>query len=146
MFVEVKVKPRLAVVAAVQLPSGSNIEEASLAELRELAETLGYKVVNTFVQKRSRFDAIAYLDVGKRDEIRCFANNKAGSTEFEERANCPDRQDISTLLVDHEVSPSQARNLENEVGCKVMDRTMAILEIFHRNARSRAQVEIAHLR
>ncbi|HEV7820873.1 MAG TPA: GTPase HflX, partial [Burkholderiales bacterium] len=46
-------------------------------------------------------------------------------------------------------SPSQARNLENEVGCVVMDRTMVILEIFHRHARSnaaRAQVEIARLR
>jgi GTP-binding protein HflX len=50
--------------------------------------------------------------------------------------------------VDHEISPSQARNLEVEVGCEVMDRTMVILEIFHRNARSRAaraQVEIARL-
>jgi GTP-binding protein HflX len=55
---------------------------------------------------------------------------------------------IEALLVDHEISPSQARNLEKEVGCEVMDRTMVILEIFHRNARSRAakaQVEIARL-
>jgi GTP-binding protein HflX len=53
------------------------------------------------------------------------------------------------VLVDHEISPSQARNLENEIGCDVMDRTMVILEIFHRHARSnaaRAQVEIARLR
>jgi len=53
------------------------------------------------------------------------------------------------VLVDHEISPSQARNLENEIGCEVLDRTMVILEIFHRHARSnaaRAQVEIARLR
>jgi len=53
------------------------------------------------------------------------------------------------VLVDHDISPSQARNLENEIGCDVMDRTMVILEIFHRHARSnaaRAQVEIARLR
>jgi GTPase len=52
------------------------------------------------------------------------------------------------ILVDHDISPSQARNLEIEVGCEVMDRTMVILEIFHRHARSpaaRAQVEIARL-
>ena len=52
------------------------------------------------------------------------------------------------ILVDHEISPSQARNLEKEAGCEVMDRTMVILEIFHRHARSRAaraQVEIARL-
>ena len=55
---------------------------------------------------------------------------------------------IDVLFVDHEISPSQARNLENEIGCQVMDRTMVILEIFHRNARTpaaRAQVEIARL-
>ena len=52
------------------------------------------------------------------------------------------------VLIDHEISPSQAFNLEKEVGCEVMDRTMVILEIFHRHARSRiarAQVEIARL-
>jgi 50S ribosomal subunit-associated GTPase HflX len=40
---------------------------------------------------------------------------------------------IDVIFVDHEISPSQARHLENEVGCQVMDRTMVILEIFHRN-------------
>ncbi len=56
------------------------------------------------------------------------------------------RADI--VLVDHEISPMRARNLEKEVGCEVMDRTMVILEIFHRHARSRAakaQVEIVRL-
>jgi GTP-binding protein HflX len=60
-----------------------------------------------------------------------------------------DARRAAFLLVDHEISPSQARNLENEIGCDVMDRTMVILEIFHRHARSkaaRAQVEIARLR
>jgi GTP-binding protein HflX len=52
------------------------------------------------------------------------------------------------VLIDHEISPSQARNLEDALGCEVMDRTMVILEIFHRHARThaaRAQVEIARL-
>ncbi len=60
-----------------------------------------------------------------------------------------DRRRAAFVLVDHEISPSQAHNLENEIGCEVMDRTMVILEIFHRHARSnaaRAQVEIARLR
>jgi GTP-binding protein HflX len=55
---------------------------------------------------------------------------------------------IEAILVDHEISPSQARNLEKEIGAEVMDRTMVILEIFHRHASSRAaraQVEIARL-
>ncbi|MFZ9151369.1 MAG: GTPase HflX [Burkholderiales bacterium] len=60
-----------------------------------------------------------------------------------------DTRRAAFVLVDHEISPSQARNLENEIGCDVLDRTMVILEIFHRHARSnaaRAQVEIARLR
>jgi GTP-binding protein HflX len=60
-----------------------------------------------------------------------------------------DSRRAAFVLVDHEISPSQARNLENEIGCDVLDRTMVILEIFHRHARSnaaRAQVEIARLR
>lgn len=149
MPIEIKEKPKFAIAAAVQLPNVSDIEfESSLTELRELAKTLGYTVVNTFVQKRTSFDTTAYLGVGKREEIRCYVNNDSGSGEFEEIAIESDGPNISAILVDHEISPSQARNLENEVGCEVMDRTMVILEIFHRNARSRAaraQVEIARL-
>lgn len=134
---EVIAKPRYAIVAAVQLPSVNDLEfEASLTELRELAKTLGYEVVRTFVQKRPGFDMRAYLGTGKRQEIHDFVSSGSGAVEIE------------ALLVDHEISPSQARNLELEVGCEVMDRTMVILEIFHRNARSRAaraQVEIARL-
>ncbi len=149
MQTEADEKPRYAVVAAVQLPNVNDVEfEASLSELRDLAKTLGFRVLNTFTQKRSGFDTTAYLGVGKREEIRRFVNNE---TEFDETAldaDIPGARIIDAILVDHEISPSQARNLENEVGCEVMDRTMVILEIFHRNARSRAaraQVEIARL-
>ena len=136
-------------MAAVQLPSVSDTEfEASLAELRDLAKTLGFKVLHTFTQKRAGFDTTAYLGVGKREEIRHFVNNEAESDETATDTINPGDCIIDAILVDHEISPSQARNLENEVGCEVMDRTMVILEIFHRNARSRAaraQVEIARL-
>ncbi len=136
-----KVKIKVAVVAAVQLPNVSDVEfEASLAELRDLAKTLGFKVARSFTQKRSAFDAAAYLGTGKREEIRLCVDAAM--------ADGPDGGRVEAVLVDHEISPSQARNLENEVGCEVMDRTMVILDIFHRNARSRAaraQVEIARL-
>ncbi len=122
-----------AIVAAVQRPSVSDLEfEASLTELRQLAKTLGFEVVGRFTQKRSAFDAAAYFGTGKREELK---------DEIQEN-----RAEI--VLIDHEISPSQAFNLEKEVGCEVMDRTMVILEIFHRHARSkaaRAQVEIARL-
>ena len=132
---------KLAIIAAVQLPSVSDVEfESSLAELRDLAKTLGFAIVETFVQKRAGFDKTAYLGVGKRQEIRSFVDGESGQSGAGNH--------IDVLFVDHEISPSQARNLELEVGCQVMDRTMVILEIFHRNARSRAaraQVEIARL-
>ena len=160
--------PQYAIAASVQLPGVSDAEfEASLTELRELAKTLGFTVVRTFTQKRAGFDATAYLGVGKRQVIRHFV--KGGPDEAAEPDAAPmnplyrppmaageadDAEDavadvpIDVIFVDHEISPSQARHLENEVGCQVMDRTMVILEIFHRNARSpaaRAQVEIARL-
>ncbi|HZN85238.1 MAG TPA: GTPase, partial [Burkholderiales bacterium] len=125
-------KPTRAIVAAVQLPGASDVEfESSLAELRQLAKTLGFEVVGTLTQKRARLDAEAYLGTGKREELRALA--QAGA---------------EVVLVDHEISPSQAHNLAREIGCEVMDRSMVILEIFHRHARSaaaRAQVEIARL-
>ncbi len=144
---EVKEPEMHAVVAAVQLPTVSDMEfEASLNELRELAKTLGYKVVHTFVQKRQGFDITGYLGVGKREEIREYVRSVAEQSELQALSSAV--PPIEAVLVDHEISPSQARNLELEVGCEVMDRTMVILEIFHRNARSRAaraQVEIARL-
>ena len=162
---EAQEKPQYAVVAAVQLPSVSDVEfEASLTELRELAKTLGFTVTRTFTQKRSGFDSTAYLGVGKREEIRRFVRGEPASETAPGQEPQNPLHRLSTLVeglddevsphpidvvfVDHEISPSQARHLENEVGCQVMDRTMVILEIFHRNARSpaaRAQVEIARL-
>src|SRR5215213_6625471 len=122
-----------AIVAAVQVPSVSDVEfDASLTELRQLAKTLGFEVVATFTQKRAGFDSAAYFGTGKREELRATR----------------EQHGVGAILIDHEISPSQAFNLAEEVGAEVMDRTMVILEIFHRHARSRfarAQVEIARL-
>src|SRR5919106_6791041 len=132
MTFEADHKPKRAVVAAVQLPGVTDREfDASLTELRQLAKTLGFEVVHRFTQKRAGLDSAGYFGLGKRQELRGVVEGGA---------------DI--VLVDHEISPSQAHTLEKEVGCEVMDRTMVILEIFHRHARSRAaraQVEIARL-
>src|SRR5687768_11248917 len=122
-----------AIVAGVQRPSVSDAEfDASLTELRQLAKTLGFEVVGKFTQKRAGFDAAAYFGTGKREELKeKMVQNGA-----------------ELILIDHEISPSQAFNLAKEVGGEVMDRTMVILEIFHRHASSRfarAQVEIARL-
>src|SRR5690348_5399360 len=125
-------RPR-ALVAAVQVPSVSDVEfDASLTELRQLAKTLGFEVVGRFTQKRAGFDKAAYFGTGKREELRLLC----------------EQESVDVILIDHEISPSQAFNLEKEAGAEVMDRTMVILEIFHRHAASRfarAQVEIARL-
>ena len=146
---EQKSTPR-ALIVAVQLDSVSDVEfESSLAELGDLAKTLGLEVVGQFTQKRSSFDSTAYIGVGKREEIRQFLEGEHTDMDTFEGVNSrQDRNQIEFILVDHEISPSQALNLENEVGCEVMDRTVVILEIFHRNASShaaRVQVEIARL-
>ena len=111
-----------AIVAAVQRTSVTDAEfEASLTELRQLAKTLGFEVVGTFTQRRAGFDAGAYFGTGKREELK---------KEILEKS-------VDIILIDHEISPSQAFNLAKEAGAEVMDRTMVILEIFHRHASSR---------
>ncbi len=169
MTSETNAKPARAVVAAVQLPDVSDAEfELSLNELRGLGKTLGFEIVGTITQKRDAFDRTGYLGVGKRQELRRFVEGdlesddsaapasvkkapKSGAARAKEAVQSaadPETRHADVILVDHEISPSQARNLEIEAGCEVMDRTMVILEIFHRHARSpaaRAQVEIARL-
>jgi GTP-binding protein HflX len=133
MMQDIDQKPKRAIVASVQLPKVGDVEfEASLTELRQLAKTLGFEVVGKFTQKRAGFDSGAYFGKGKREELRLMREQDAADV----------------VLVDHEISPSQQFALAKEVGCEVMDRTMVILEIFHRHASSRyarAQVEIARL-
>jgi GTPase len=133
MTQEVARKSKRAIVAGVHLSRVSDLEfDASLAELRQLAKTLGFEVVGAFTQKRAGFEKGAYFGTGKQKELRLLRQEHSADA----------------ILIDHEISPSQAFKLENEVGCEVMDRTMVILEIFHRHARSstaRAQVEIARL-
>src|SRR5258705_6327291 len=133
MMQKVDPKPKRAIVAAVQLSSVSGLEfDASLTELRQLAKTLGFEIVGRFTQKRAKLDSTAYFGLGKREELRLMREQDAADV----------------ILIDHEISPSQAHNLEKQAGGEVMDRTMVILEIFHRHARSRiarAQVEIARL-
>jgi GTP-binding protein HflX len=166
---ETKANPTRAVVAAVQLPGVSDIEfELSVNELRGLGKTLRFEIVGTFTQKRVAFDTTGYLGVGKRQEMRRFVEGepepdpssrpatfkratRSGAVRAKEAVQSaadPETRRADVIIVDHEISPSQARNLEIEVGCEVMDRTMVILEIFHRHARTpaaRAQVEIARL-
>ncbi|HXJ22361.1 MAG TPA: GTPase HflX [Polyangia bacterium] len=124
--------PRAAIVA-VQLPDvDDRAFEASVAELHRLARTLGTAVVATVTQRRESLHAATVVGSGKLAELKALVGDPP----------------LDALLVDHEITPSQARNLEKATGVEVLDRTAVILEIFRRHARSRAakaQVEIVRL-
>ena len=124
---------RKAILVAVQRPDVDDAEFAeSLAELRRLAKTLGFEVAGSLTQRRPAFEPGTYVGKGKLTELGGLVADGAADT----------------IVVDHEITPSQARNLEKATGAVVMDRTAVILEIFHRHARSRAaraQVEIVRL-
>ncbi|MEZ6195207.1 MAG: GTPase HflX [Planctomycetota bacterium] len=104
-----------------------------LDELAELAKTAGVESVARLYQRRSKPDSTFYVGKGKVDEIA------AARRDF----------DADVVLFDVELSPRQVRNLEARVGCKVIDRSEVILDIFATHAKTleaRLQVELAQLR
>jgi GTP-binding protein HflX len=139
-----------AVIIAVQLPGVDDAAfAASIAELHRLGRTLGVEVVETITQKRDALAAGTVLGSGKLAELQALAGGPPSDDEDDEDEGDEGRpRAIDAVLVDHEITPSQARNLEKATGVEVMDRTAVILEIFRRHARSRAakaQVEIVRL-
>lgn len=106
--------------------------EASLEELRRLTETAGAEVVDALLQRRDRPDPATFLGKGKAQEVRDVVRGTGADT----------------VIVDEELSPGQLRNLEEIFGCKVIDRTALIIDIFAQHAHSsegKAQVELAQL-
>ena len=103
-----------------------------LEELTRLAETAGATVADRVVQKRERPDPRTYIGSGKVDELSRLAS----------------RHKVDCVIFDNELSPAQVQNLEKDVGCKVIDRTELILDIFATHARThqaKLQVELAQL-
>jgi GTP-binding protein HflX len=122
-----------------------------VAELERLGRTLGVSIVETVTQKRAALATGTVVGSGKLAELQALAGG-APADDAEDAAEDGDDAErprtIDAVLVDHEITPSQARNLEKATGVEVMDRTAVILEIFRRHARSRAakaQVEIVRL-
>lgn len=106
--------------------------DASLAEFEELARSAGAEVAATLIQRRPRPDAATLVGPGKLDEIA----GVVASTHAD------------LILFDHDLTPSQMRNLESRLDTRVIDRTQLILDIFARHARTREgqlQVELAQL-
>jgi len=113
------------------LPNGYDPEE-SLEELHELATSAGAKVVGSVLQVAPEPDPATLVGRGKAHEIRASAREAHAEV----------------VIFDHDLTPTQLRNLEAALGSKVIDRTQLILDIFARRARSREgqlQVELAQL-
>lgn len=112
-------------------PDAHSAEE-SLDEMKALADTAGARVEETIVQSRQAPDSATLIGSGKLDQLRQLVN-------FHE---------ADLVLFDAELTPTQLRNLERELHCKILDRTQLILDIFARRARTREgqlQVELAQL-
>lgn len=130
-FIETKQQNERAIIAGADLFSykkGKCTEY--LEELEFLAKTAGAVTVKIFSQKMEMHNPRTYLGQGKIDEIASFVKEN----------------EIDLAIFDDELSPSQIRNIENSLNCKIIDRSMLILDIFAKNARTaiaKTQVELA---
>ena len=121
-----------AVLLGVATKERKNAEE-SMQELRRLADTAGLMVIDTILQNRPELDARTIIGKGKLDDVVIRAMQLGADV----------------LVFDHDLKPSQLRNISDKTDLKVLDRTQLILDIFAQHAESRAgklQVEVAQLR
>ncbi|MBA3501660.1 MAG: GTPase HflX [Myxococcota bacterium] len=164
-----------AVVVAVQLPGVTDRELASsMEELERLAKTLGLEPIGRITQRRGRLAPGIVLGDGKLKELAEWTGGTGVVPTFSKPGTKKDDDDdpedddddeaeepyddspavkptakAKVVLVDHDLAPTQQRNLEKATGADVLDRTSVILEIFHRHAKTREarlQVEIARLK
>ena len=114
-------------------PAGESLTfDARIAEFEELARSAGATLVTTLRQRRMRADPATLVGSGKIEEIDAVARSS----------------EADVVLFDRNLTPSQLRNLEAKLPCRVIDRTQLILDIFARHARTREgqlQVELAQL-
>ncbi len=128
MLVGVSLKKR----AHAQRQDSSPAARDSLAELEELAYSAGAAIGGTLLQVRDALDPATLVGKGKLEEIRTEAQSRH----------------VPLVIVDHDLTPVQLRNMEKGTGCRVIDRTQLILDIFATHARTREgqlQVELAQL-
>lgn len=121
---------RTAIVGIVTQNQSEEKLNEYLDELEFLTYTAGGEVIKRFSQKMERPNPKTFMGTGKIEEINLFVKEN----------------DISTLIFDDELSPSQQKNISKIIDCKILDRTNLILDIFAQRAESsyaRTQVELA---
>ena len=117
-------------IGVINKMQDDGLSKEYLEELAFLAETYGLSTVKTFTQKLEKPDKATFIGKGKLQEISAFVK------EFK----------VDVVIFDDELSPSQQRNLEKELGKKILDRTTLILEIFEQRAQTahaKTQVQLA---
>ncbi|HVN68375.1 MAG TPA: GTPase HflX [Candidatus Binatia bacterium] len=122
-----------AIVVAVETRASAKSLEAELAEFEALAEAAGARILERIVQRRDAIDPATLVGSGKAKEIAEIAVERGATL----------------VLVLNDLRPRQRKNLEKIVPIPIVDRTMLILDVFARHARSREgklQVELAQLR
>ncbi|MGN6181929.1 MAG: GTPase HflX, partial [Mucilaginibacter sp.] len=132
-FYDTAVKQERAVLVGVITPNETD-EQAKeyLEELQFLVETAGAETVRIFTQKLQRTDRATFVGSGRLEEIKEFVK----------------AEEIDIVVFDDELSPSQLRNIENELQVKILDRNNLILDIFAnraQTAQAKTQVELAQL-
>ncbi len=126
------VEERCVLVGVITSETTEEVAQEHLDELEFLAETAGAITVEKFFQKLPYPNPRTYVGTGKLEEIKQYMK----------------ALDIELIIFDDELSPSQLRNIERELECKVLDRTILILDIFASRARTfhaKTQVELAQL-
>jgi GTP-binding protein HflX len=116
----------------VQVAVGGRLGQDQIGEFEELARSAGAQVCASLAGSRHAPDPRLYIGTGKVEELRDLVR----------------QHEAEVVLFNHELSPSQERNLERELECRVLDRTGLILDIFAQRARSfegKLQVELAQL-
>lgn len=132
-FYDTAEKQERAILVGVILPGQSNEQSKEyLDELAFLVETAGGKVEHIFTQRMQRPERATFVGTGKLEEIQAYVK----------------AEEIDMVVFDDELSPSQLRNIENELKVKILDRSNLILDIFAnraQTAQAKTQVELAQL-
>jgi GTP-binding protein HflX len=132
-FYDTAVKQEKAVLVGVVTPNVTDDQQKEfLEELQFLVETAGGETVKWFTQKLQRPERATFVGTGKLEEIKEYVV----------------AEEIDMVVFDDELSPSQLRNIERELGVKILDRNNLILDIFAgraQTAQAKSQVELAQL-